>query len=131
MRAERERLGLSQSDFGAAAGGVDRKSQFNYECGKRSPDADYLAAAAALGVDVRYVITGLRDYQPPPALSADEQVMLTHWREASSATRKAALGALVGVSAGASRVLVTGKVGQHIHGDVHQRDISIFGKKGK
>lgn len=132
LRAERDRLGLSQTEFCVAVGGVDRKSQFNYETGKRSPDAAYLAAASELGIDVRYVITGSRDYDLPEPLSAEEQTLLSYWRQASSDTRKAALGALVGAKPGpAPRVLVTGKVGQHIHGDVHQSDFSIFGSKGK
>ncbi|WP_221227654.1 helix-turn-helix domain-containing protein [Rhodocyclus tenuis] len=59
LREERERLGLNQSDFGAA-GGVGRKTQFNYEEAERSPDAAYLAAIATAGVDVQYVITGQR-----------------------------------------------------------------------
>lgn len=60
LREERERLSLSQTDFGAAVG-VTRKSQFNYESGSRSPDAKYLACIYQLGVDVLYVITGHRE----------------------------------------------------------------------
>lgn len=59
LREERERLGYNQTDF-AAIGGVGRKSQFNYEEGERQPDAAYLAAAAAVGVDVLYILTGQR-----------------------------------------------------------------------
>lgn len=70
LREERERLGLSQSDFGAQAG-VGRKAQSNYESGERAPDAKYLAAMAERGVDVLYVLTGLRSvrrgaFAPPP-----------------------------------------------------------------
>jgi len=130
LRAERERLGMNQTELGAAAGGLDRKSQFNYETGKRSPDASYLEAAASLGIDVRYVITGSRDYDPPPALTAEEQTLLAYFRQAAPPVRKAALGALLGASAGPGPgVLVTGKVGQHIAGDVQQSDFVIFGGK--
>jgi len=59
IREERERLSLSQADFAKAAG-VHRRSQTNYELGKRSPDADYLAAIGGIGVDVFYVTMGLR-----------------------------------------------------------------------
>lgn len=59
LREERAHLGLSQSEFGAAAG-VGKHSQINYESNKRSPDARYLAAIAALGADVLYVLTGQR-----------------------------------------------------------------------
>lgn len=60
LREERERLGLSQVEVGSFAG-IDRKTQGNYESGKRSPDATYLGALAAQGVDVLYVITGRRE----------------------------------------------------------------------
>ncbi|WP_046857828.1 helix-turn-helix domain-containing protein, partial [Pseudomonas sp. CCOS 191] len=60
---ERAGLGLNQADL-AAIGGVAKTSQFNYEKGDRSPDADYLAAVAEKGIDVLYVVTGQR----PPAL---------------------------------------------------------------
>ncbi|MNY17930.1 hypothetical protein D3C86_1512790 [compost metagenome] len=35
-------------------------AQRNYESGKRSPDAEYLARVAAVGVDVLYIVTGAR-----------------------------------------------------------------------
>lgn len=66
LREERVRLGYNQADFAAIAG-VAKTSQFNYEKGERSPDAAYLAAVAEKGVDVLYVVTGIRQ----PA-SADE-----------------------------------------------------------
>lgn len=53
------RLGFNQTDFAARAG-VAKTSQFNYEKGDRSPDADYLASVAELGADVLYVVTGTR-----------------------------------------------------------------------
>jgi DNA-binding XRE family transcriptional regulator len=59
IRSERERLGLSQSAFGALAG-VKRRAQANYETGERTPDATYLVNAAAAGVDVMFVLFGQR-----------------------------------------------------------------------
>jgi transcriptional regulator with XRE-family HTH domain len=59
LKQERQRLGLSQEEF-ARLGGVQKRAQINYEKGERKPDTDYLAAVAAGGVDVRYVITGQR-----------------------------------------------------------------------
>ena len=59
LKEERSRLGLSQTDLGAA-GGVGKTTQINYEKGSGSPDAKYLAAAAELGVDALYVVTGER-----------------------------------------------------------------------
>lgn len=59
LKSERQRLGIPPTDF-ATACGVSRTSQFNYEAGERPPDADYLERAAQAGMDVHYVITGMR-----------------------------------------------------------------------
>ncbi|UZT80640.1 helix-turn-helix transcriptional regulator [Ectopseudomonas chengduensis] len=59
LRMERERLGLNQEGLGEI-GGVKKLAQINYEKGKRHPDAEYLAAVAAAGVDVLFVLTGQR-----------------------------------------------------------------------
>lgn len=57
LRAERERLGLSQQEL-ADLCGVTMRSQRNYEKGERQPDAAYLAAMAAARIDMLYVVTG-------------------------------------------------------------------------
>ncbi|MNU87274.1 Helix-turn-helix domain protein [compost metagenome] len=59
LKEERNRLGMSQTAFGEI-GGVKVLAQRNYESGKRSPDAEYLARVAAVGVDVLYIVTGAR-----------------------------------------------------------------------
>lgn len=95
LRAERERLGFSQEDFASLAD-AHRKSQGNYESGSRAPDAEYLAAIATAGADVRYIVTGLRDAPPPEVLSADERELLALFRAAPLAVKAAAIGALQG-----------------------------------
>lgn len=57
LQKERKRLKLNQTDF-AAACDQSKASQIRYEDGERSPDGNYLAKAAELGVDIAYVITG-------------------------------------------------------------------------
>ena len=59
LKSERLRLGLSQARVGSI-GGVEVNAQGRYENGIRFPRADYLAAIASLGIDVLFVITGLR-----------------------------------------------------------------------
>lgn len=59
LREERERLGLSQTQFGDLAQ-VTKKTQMLYEGDQRSPKADYLTSIAAQGVDVQYVLVGNR-----------------------------------------------------------------------
>lgn len=80
LREERVRLGFNQADF-AALGGVAKTSQFNYEKGERSPDAAYLVAIGAIGVDVLYVLTGTRIPTAADALSKDEDVLLANYRQ--------------------------------------------------
>ncbi len=102
LREERERLGLSQPKFAAIAG-TTKQTLFSWEVGKTAPDGFQIAALAKGGVDVLYVLTGERDYEPPPALSAEERVMLDYFRQASKEVRRAALGALLGAKAGAGQ----------------------------
>jgi transcriptional regulator with XRE-family HTH domain len=59
LKGERLRLKMSQEEM-ARAGGVARSAQGNYERGDRSPDIDYLAAVSLVGVDVGFVVTGVR-----------------------------------------------------------------------
>lgn len=59
LREERERLGLSQSAF-AALGGVALRTEQDWERGVSAVKSDFLAIAAAHGVDVLYVVTGTR-----------------------------------------------------------------------
>lgn len=59
LRNERERLALSQEAIGEI-GGVGRRAQVRYEADERCPDGHYLAAIAAAGADVGYILTGAR-----------------------------------------------------------------------
>lgn len=75
LREERERLGFTQSAFAEIAG-AHRKSQGNYEANERNPDAAYLAAIAAAGADVLYILTGQRAV---PVVSRKKQILLSHF----------------------------------------------------
>ena len=79
LREERARLGLNQGDFAAVAK-VSKTTQFNYEKGERSPDAAYLEAVAAAGVDVLYVLTGRRAGLSETGLAEDESTLLNQYR---------------------------------------------------
>lgn len=80
LREERDRLGLSQVDFAKKAG-CSRRSQSNYELNERAPDTDYLTEIGKIGVDVAYVVTGVRSKPvegtvlrlPPLPPKSDEQ----------------------------------------------------------
>jgi transcriptional regulator with XRE-family HTH domain len=79
LREERERLGLTQAELGEIAA-VAKNTQHNYEKGVRSPDAAYLAAVAAAGVDVLYVVTGQRTPRVEEGLSEREKAVLDNYR---------------------------------------------------
>ncbi|WP_459614374.1 helix-turn-helix domain-containing protein [Bordetella sp. 2513F-2] len=77
LREERTRLGMNQAEFGEL-GGVKALAQRNYEAGNRSPDGEYLAALAAKGVDIQYVVTGIRAITPEQ-LADDVRRMSDAW----------------------------------------------------
>jgi transcriptional regulator with XRE-family HTH domain len=56
---ERARLNLTQLAMAGAIGSA-RLSVIHYESGRSSPAAETLAAMESIGVDVRYVLTGMR-----------------------------------------------------------------------
>lgn len=59
LREERELLKLSPEAF-ANLCGVGKSAQYRYESDERSPDGEYFGNAADLGVDILYVLTGIR-----------------------------------------------------------------------
>jgi len=93
---ERERLGLSQVAFFEACS-VSKKAQFNFENDHNIPGGAYLIAAAGLGVDVLYVLTGRRAMQPPPGpVLRDGEATLLEGYRALDARGKAGVQALIG-----------------------------------
>lgn len=108
LKSERENLGLSQQAL-ADLLGISLRSQQNYEKGDRSPDSAYLAAIAAAGADVLYILTGQRaggaSAPPPPrAVSEGDRILLDNFHAAPAQVQagvKTALGAFA--SAGSAR----------------------------
>lgn len=112
LRAERERLGMNQTEF-AAAGGVSRRTQSGYETAATTIDLAYISRIAAIGVDTVYVLTGIQQSQELNELSAA-------YSAASPAVRAAAMGALLaGTAQPGSRQVFKGEVGQAVQGDIH------------
>lgn len=79
LEEERERLGKKKGEM-ASIGGVVGSAYTNYLEGKRAPDADFLAAIAAAGADVQYILTGIRSQNMPGAvvLRPDQAAHLDH-----------------------------------------------------
>lgn len=90
IKEERERLGFNQADFAAIAGAT-RKTLFNWESGTASPNTPALAAWAAVGLDVLYVVTGQRSkpLEPAQELPRQEQEWLALYRNSSEEVRAA------------------------------------------
>jgi transcriptional regulator with XRE-family HTH domain len=86
LQAERKRLGLGQEEFAGLAG-LTRTAQSLYERDQRHPDTAYLQAIAAAGVDIQYVVTGMRA-SPAVALSAEEAALLDNYRNADDQGRE-------------------------------------------
>jgi len=134
LKEERERIGLSQTEFGRL-GGAGKTTVISWERGTAFPNAAFLAAVAAEGVDVQYVITGIRS---AVALSKDEVELLDRFRAASLEVKAAAIGAL---TAGANQkaavtrqtMVFHREVGQpvNVEGDLHQKKAGYFEKRSK
>ena len=98
LREERERLEMTQEAFGRI-GGVLKRALIRYEKNERMPDAAFLAAIAAAGADVLYILTGQRNPAAPAhRLTPDEQELLALFRAAPLAVKAAAIGALQGAA---------------------------------
>ncbi|MFJ2988641.1 helix-turn-helix domain-containing protein [Collimonas sp. NPDC087041] len=86
---------MNQDDF-AAVGGLKRRAQTLYEQNERSPDAAYLRALAAIGVDVQYVLTG---EQAAPTLTQFEKDLLAGYRNLDQRGKAGVLGMINGMNA--------------------------------
>ena len=110
LREERERLGLSQPAFAAVAG-TTKQTLFSWETGKTAPDGFQLAALAASGADVLYILTGVRTGEasapaPARAVSEGDRVLLDNFHAAPAQVQagvKTALGAFAPAGVGKRR----------------------------
>lgn len=89
LKTERERLALSQPQLGEIVG-VGKTTVINWEKGASAPDAVQLAALAAAGGDVLYILTGQSgvgasalDVLPPK-----ERALIDNYRHAPPAGQK-------------------------------------------
>ncbi|MEO5347104.1 MAG: helix-turn-helix domain-containing protein [Magnetococcus sp. YQC-9] len=90
LKIERKRLGFTQDEL-AKVGDISKTSYFNYESGSREPSSSFLIAIATAGVDVNYLLTGVRfvtgrhasDFQDCPeigtALVLDVVLFIEQW----------------------------------------------------
>jgi len=88
LKEERERIGLSQEQLGIV-GGVKKLAQFRYENGDTYPNAQYLTEVVKIGIDVNYVLFGVRSNAE---LTSEEQQLLETFRAAPPVMRQFMLG---------------------------------------
>lgn len=88
LREERERLGMSQTEFGVLLG-VSRGTQKNYELGANSLDLRYVAALEEHGADAAFVLTGRRSTPLGQMFTAAEEELITQFRSVTEEDKKA------------------------------------------
>ena len=101
LRAERERLGMSQEAFGEAAG-VSRAMLSRYERGVAEPGASVLMGLMSVGVDIAYVLgsdtaTAI-EYKNTRELTPEQSALLDNYENADEEGRDAARRVLVALS---------------------------------
>ncbi|CAN7258457.1 XRE family transcriptional regulator [Variovorax sp. LjRoot84] len=89
LREERERLNLSQDAF-AKLGEASLRAEQDWERGVSAPKADFLAVAAAKGVDVLYVLTGQRTPRAAESLTPEQAALVDNYNHADDEGRAAA-----------------------------------------
>ncbi|EPG41493.1 MULTISPECIES: helix-turn-helix domain-containing protein [Acinetobacter] len=91
LTEERNRLNLKAKDV-AEFVGVAIPTQSNYENGKRSPDAEYLAKLTELGFDINYVLTGKRESL---SVTTQEKMLIELFRQAPETVQRHILAGLL------------------------------------
>ncbi|MBN8263055.1 MAG: helix-turn-helix transcriptional regulator [Xanthomonadales bacterium] len=122
LKRARKATGLNQTEFGRACG-VSLNGQSNFERDDNIPGGAYLQAAANLGVDVNYVLTGRAG-----ARDEAESELLMRFRSASLDVQAAVLRSLGVAVAGKQLPTVSiagGNQGQVVAGNVSQDSVTI------
>ena len=121
LTEERNRLNLKAKDV-AEFVGVAIPTQSNYENGKRSPDAEYLAKLTELGFDINYVLTGKRESL---SLTTQEKMLIELFRQAPETVQRHILAGLLtqNTPEPSKGNIVT--VGDSNTGNVAGRDITL------
>lgn len=130
LKEERKRLDLTQQAL-ADACGVSKRQQLYYEA-DQWPGGAYLAAAAALGIDVNYVLTGKRAGQMN---NPQDALLLAAFRTASPEIKRVVMAALGAAdkapTAGANTVFQNANIGEQYSGNVEKRGKTVINVGGR
>lgn len=136
LSEERERLRMSQQGL-ADACGIARTMLSRYERAVTEPGAGSLIALASHGVDVQYVLTGVRTPKSSQALTPQQLALLDSYAATDDAGR-AALQAVAQIALRlhaaprqGNAVNIGGDVGQAITGDANFAAPVSFGRAKK
>ena len=121
LTEERNRLNLKAKDV-AEFVGVAIPTQSNYENGKRSPDAEYLAKLTELGFDINYVLTGKRESL---SLATQEKMLIELFRQAPETVQRHILAGLLTQNTPEPPKSNIVTVGDSNTGNVAGRDITL------
>lgn len=104
IKEERERLGMTQPDFAAAAGAAKR-TLIEWEKGNTSPTLVQLSALITIGADAQYILTGIRSGTAPGAvvLTVREEKLLDNYRALPDEEGKRCVEKVVLMAAGAAQ----------------------------
>ncbi len=114
---------MSQTQF-AGLGEASKRAQINYEQGDSTPDASYLAAVSRVGVDVLYVVTGVRS----SALVGKEALLLEGFRKMDEATKERTLAMVYSGTPPAPKFNVQGGVDNQFENNYGNINIDKRGK---
>lgn len=113
VKQERERLGLTIPQFAEMAG-AKKNTVIDWQKDVSSPPAAKLAALATIGVDVQFVITGVRSAS---ALAPDEIQLVEQYRAMDVETKRRTMAMVYGGTPPAVSQTFHGNVGQAFEGD--------------
>lgn len=89
--SERKKLGLSQVDL-IVRTRVSKSTQIKYEAGTSYPDAEYLMTLDGIGLDIMYILTGLKTYD---AMTDEHQNLIDAYADAPAVLKRAAFAVLL------------------------------------
>ncbi len=89
LREERVRLNREQAEMAELLGAKPRTYQ-DWERGVSAVSSEFLGTAAALGVDVLYVLTGQRTEPVESTLTPEERALLDNYQHSDEEARRSA-----------------------------------------
>ena len=131
LKEERERLGMTIPALAEVAG-AKKNTVIDWQKDLSSPPAAKLAALAEVGIDIQYIVVGVRS---SVALATDERVVIDLYRSSSDELKKAVLNVLTGGGQSSKfNTVIHGDVGQRtvVEGNLKQKGLTFnFGKQKK